>query len=97
MSGFVEVEHVGTRDTEIKSEKMSEAKKKIYAKNLKSTDACGKLVEKIIKTELWMSFVKNFKQQCSPTQVSLQANGKAPSLPAKQFILSCEPFSLIAW
>ena len=38
---------------------MSEAKEKIYAKNLKSTHACGKLVEQIIKTELWMSFVKN--------------------------------------
>ena len=45
-----------------------------------------------------MSFVKKFKQQCSPTQVSLQANGKALSLSAiKQFILSRKPFSLIAW
>lgn len=97
MPGVVEVEHVGTQDIEIKSKKMSEAKKKIYAKNLKSTDACGKLVEQVIKAELWMSFVKKFKQQCSPTQVSLQANGKNSSLPAQQFILSCKPFSLIAW
>lgn len=61
MPGVVEVEHVGTQDIEIKSKKMSEAKKKIYAKNLKSTDACGKLVEQVIKAELWMSFVKKFK------------------------------------
>ena len=61
MPGVVGVEHVGTQDIEIKSKKMSEAKKKIYAKNLKSTDACGKLVEQVIKAELWMSFVKKFK------------------------------------
>ena len=43
MPVVVEVEHVGTQDCEIKSEKMSEAKEEIYAKNLKSTHAEGNL------------------------------------------------------
>ena len=52
------------------------------------------LVEQIIKTssggqDLWMSYhlCQKFKQKCFPTQVPLQANGKAPSLPANQSTL----------
>ena len=47
------------RDCEFISEKMSEAQRKICAKNLKSTHVCGKLVDQSIKTshggqELWI-------------------------------------------
>ena len=64
MAEVVEVENVETQDCEFTSEKMSEAQKKICAKNLKSTRVCGKLLDQSIKTshegqELWMSYAKN--------------------------------------
>ena len=63
MAEVVEVENVETQDCEFISEKMSEAQKKICAKNLKSTHVSGKLVDQSIKTshggqELWMIMSK---------------------------------------
>ena len=60
MAEVVEAENVETQDCE----KCQRPKKKICAKNLKSTHVCGKLVDQSIKTghgghELWMSYVKN--------------------------------------
>ena len=60
----LKVDDVETRDCEFVSKKKCQRPKEtIYAKNLKSTHACEKPVEQIIKTstrgqEFWMSYVK---------------------------------------